>query len=148
MTPSSAGTLLGHRLLQLGMLLFLIGLLTGFAIPQLANPRMGLASHLEAVMNGLFLIVLGLVWPRLLLSARLLSVLFWLAAYGTFANWMATLLAAAWGAGGTMMPLAASGFDGTSLQEAVIAALLLSLSAAIVAASGLAIWGLRTSPQS
>ena len=39
-------------LLQLGILLFLIGLLTGFVIPKLANPRMGLASHLEGVLNG------------------------------------------------------------------------------------------------
>jgi (hydroxyamino)benzene mutase len=148
MVTHTSGALLGHRLLQLGMLLFLIGLLTGFSVPHLANPRMALASHLEGVMNGLFLIALGLVWPRFVLSARMLTVLFWLAVYGTFANWMATLLAAAWGAGGALMPLAASGFDGTSMQEAVIAALLLSLSVAIVATSGLALWGLRTTPRS
>ena len=37
----------GDRLLRLGVLLFLLGLLTGFAIPALTNPRMGLTSHLE-----------------------------------------------------------------------------------------------------
>lgn len=48
-------------LLQLGIILFLIGLLTGVAIPKLANPRMGLASHLEGVLNGIFLVTVGLV---------------------------------------------------------------------------------------
>src|SRR5574342_565442 len=62
-----------HRLLQLGILLFLLGLLVGFAVPSLANPRLGLASHLEGVMNGLFLVVLGLVWPKLIIDALLLS---------------------------------------------------------------------------
>lgn len=81
----------GHRLLQLGVALFLLGLLTGLAVPGLANPRMALASHLEGLMNGLFLIALGLMWPRVALSARLASVTFWLACYGTFANWAATL---------------------------------------------------------
>ena len=32
-----------HRLLQLGVLLFLIGLVVGLTLPVLANPRMGLA---------------------------------------------------------------------------------------------------------
>ena len=55
----------GRRLLQLGIILFLLGLLTGLAVPALANPRMGLASHLGGVMNGLVLVALGLMWPRL-----------------------------------------------------------------------------------
>jgi hypothetical protein len=36
-------------LLQLGILLFLIGLLNGFVILKLANLRMVLANHLEEV---------------------------------------------------------------------------------------------------
>ena len=36
-----------------GMLLFLLGLLTGFAEPHFGNVRMGLAAHLEGVMNGI-----------------------------------------------------------------------------------------------
>jgi hydroxylaminobenzene mutase len=42
-------------LFKLGLTLFVIGLLTGFAIPALKNPRMGLTSHLEGVLNGMFL---------------------------------------------------------------------------------------------
>lgn len=131
-----------HRLLQLGVFLFLLGLLTGFAIPMLANPRMGLSSHLEGVLNGMFLLALGLIWPRLRLGSTARATTFWLAVYGTFANWAATLLAAAWGAGRTM-PIAAGAHEGTAGQEMVITVLLLSLSAAVVAVCGLVLWGLR-----
>ena len=42
-----------------GMFLFLLGLLTGFVETKFANVRMGLAAHLEGVMNGIFLLALG-----------------------------------------------------------------------------------------
>ena len=132
----------GHRLLQLGFLLFLVGLLTGFAIPMLANPRMGLSSHLEGVLNGMFLIGLGLVWSRLQLGRRARTATFWVALYGTFANWAATLLAAVWGAGAAM-PIAAGSHQGTPVQEMVITGLLFSLSFAMVLVCGLVLWGLR-----
>jgi hydroxylaminobenzene mutase len=132
----------GHRLLQLGMLLLLLGLLTGFAMPVMENPRMGLSSHLEGVINGIFLLGLGLIWPRLILGLWARRMAFWLATYGGFANWLATLLAAFWGAG-TMMPIAGGGHQGSALQEALITALLLSLSAAMVAVCVLVLWGLR-----
>ena len=41
------------------MLLFLLGLITGLVVQQLENPRMGLAAHLEGLMNGTFLLALG-----------------------------------------------------------------------------------------
>ena len=136
----------GHRLLQLGILLFLLGLLGGFAVPSLAIPRMGLSSHLEGVMNGLFLVVLGLVWPRLTLAATAATTLFWLAVYGTFANWAATLLAAFWGAGASM-PLAGGAHRGSAAQELIIEALLISLALAMVAVCLLTLWGLRVVAQ-
>jgi (hydroxyamino)benzene mutase len=137
---------LAHRLLQWGMALFLIGLLTGFAIPALANPRMVLTSHLEGIMNGTFLVVLGLVWPRLRVSERTLRTGFWLALFGAYSNWATTLAAGALGAGGSMMPLAAGDHVGSRLTEALIAAGLLSLAVAMVALMGIVLWGLRGGP--
>ena len=131
-----------NLLLQLGILLFLVGLLTGFVIPKLANPRMGLASHLEGVLNGLFLVALGLLWQRLNLSDGWLVVTFWLAVYGTFANWLATLLAAVWGAG-ALMPIAAMGHQGSSMQEGVVKFLLGTLSVSMIAVCVIVIVGLR-----
>jgi hydroxylaminobenzene mutase len=131
----------GHRLVQLGIFLFLIGLLTGFVSPKLANPRMGLSSHLEGIMNGFFLVLLGLLWPKLILSRFWLAIAFWLAIYGTFANWTATLMAAIWGAGSSM-PIAAVRHQGTPLQEVITIFLLRTLSAAMVVVSVLVLWGL------
>ena len=54
-----------RRLMFHGMCLFLLGLLTGFAEQHFANIRMGLAAHLEGVMNGTFLVALGAIWPRI-----------------------------------------------------------------------------------
>jgi (hydroxyamino)benzene mutase len=133
-----------HRLLQLGILLFLLGLLVGLAASSLTNPRMGLASHLEGVMNGLFLVALGLVWPRLSLSGGLQQITFWLAVYGTFANLAATFLAALTGAG-AMMPMA-GGRAGATLEEAAISTLLVSLALADIAVCLLVLAGLRQRP--
>lgn len=129
------------RLIQSGILLLLLGLLTGLAVPKLKNPRMGLSSHLEGVTNGMFLVILGLIWPRLALSHAWLTVSFWLVVYAAFANWMATLLAAAWGAR-RYMPIAAGTHQTTPGRERVIGFLLVSLTLCVIAAGALILVGL------
>lgn len=129
-------------LLQLGIALFLIGLLTGLVIPRLSNPRMGLASHLEGVLNGMFLVALGLLWRKLNLSNGWLAITFGLAVYGTFANWLATFLAAFWGAG-KLMPIAGMSRQGSSAEEGAIRFLLTTLSVAMIAVCVIVIVGLR-----
>lgn len=142
MTERTRPSGLSQRFLQGGMVLFLLGLATGLAMPVFDNPRMGLASHLEGILNGLFLIALGLIWPRVQLPRLAALATFWLAMYGTFANWLATLLAAYWGAG-RMMPLAGGGHVGSTVQEAIVSNLLLSLSAAMIITCALVLYGLR-----
>ncbi|KAF0185276.1 MAG: hydrogenase [Hyphomonadaceae bacterium] len=131
-----------RTLIRAGIALFLLGLLTGFATPLLPAPRLGLASHLEGVMNGLFLVALGLIWGRLTLARWAGSLTFYAALYGTFANWLATLLSAVWGAAG-MMPMAGHGAVGSPAAELIVAALLISLSVAMVLVCVLTLWGLR-----
>jgi hydroxylaminobenzene mutase len=60
-----------RRLFWHGMFLFLLGLLTWLAGQRLNNPRMGLAAHLEGIMNGSFLVLLGAIWTEVLLAPRL-----------------------------------------------------------------------------
>jgi hydroxylaminobenzene mutase len=133
----------GRRLVRYGVLLFFLGLLTGLLVQELANPRMGLSSHLEGVMNGIFLVVLGFIWPRLRLSRSALTITFWLAMYGTYVSWATTLAAAAWGAGTAMLPIAAAGHKGTALQEVIIAFSLSSLVLAMLATCVIVLLGLR-----
>jgi len=133
-------------LLRLGMVLFLLGLLTGFLLPAMANPRMGLSSHLEGVLNGIFLLVLGLAWGRLALGDRMRRVAIGLAAFGTYTNWAATLAAGFVGAGATMMPIAGGGHVGLPVQELLIGVALMSLSVAMIGVSAIVLWGLRRRP--
>ena len=58
-----------RKLMFHGMCLFMLGLLTGFAEQHFANVRMGLATHLEGVMNCIFLIVLGAILTHVRLSS-------------------------------------------------------------------------------
>jgi len=125
-----------------GLALFLVGLFTGFAVPAMKNPRMGLASHVEAHMNGIFLIVLGLLWPYVELSQVWEDVAVALLIYGAWVNWFATLLSGIWGAGGRMMPIAAPDHVGSSAREGFIKFLLLSLSVADVIGVSLVLWGI------
>jgi (hydroxyamino)benzene mutase len=119
-------------LFRLGLILFLIGLLTGFTIPALKNPRMALSSHLEAVLNGMFLVLLGLLWPHVDLPHAWGVAAVVLIVYAAYANWLASLLAAFWGAGRKLAPIAAGDHEGTAARESVVSFLLVSLSVAIV----------------
>lgn len=134
---------LGRRLIRYGILLFLLGLLTGLAVPAFKNPRMGLSSHLEGTLNGMVLILFGLVWSRLHLADRTLKWGYGLALYGTFINWFTTLLAAAWGAGSEMMPFAGGQHMGLPWQEIIIKFGLISLSLAMIVVSAMALGGMR-----
>ena len=109
------------------------------------NPRMGLASHLEAVMNGMFLILLGLIWQKLRLSVGALKWGYALALFGTYTNWVTNLLAAIWGAGAEMMPIAGGGYQGVAWQEVLIKVGLGSLSLGITAVCLIVLWGLKAS---
>lgn len=124
------------------MFLFLLGLLTGFMEQQFLNPRMGLASHLEGVMNGTFLVALGAVWMEVRLSPRLKTAAYWTALYGTYANWAATMLAAILGTA-ALSPVTGAGHGGLPWQESLVTFGFVTVGIVIVACSVLVLWGLR-----
>ncbi|BBY11920.1 hydrogenase [Mycobacterium marseillense] len=119
-------------LFTLGLVLFLLGLLTGLAVPALKNARMGLSSHLEGVLNGMFLVLLGLLWPHLHLSHAWGIAAVALVTYAGYANWLTVLLAAAWGAGRRFAPIAAGDHQASAAKEGFVSFGLASLSVAIV----------------
>jgi hydroxylaminobenzene mutase len=131
-----------RRLIWHGMFLFLLGLLTGFFEQKFVNVRMGLAAHLEGVLNGIFLIALGAAWTEVRLSPRLKSGTFWIALYGAYVNWLATALAAAFGAA-ALSPITAAGHSALPWQEGLVTALFMSVGLATIATAVLVLWGLR-----
>jgi (hydroxyamino)benzene mutase len=108
-----------RRLAMAGLALFVFGLALGFGLKALPNPRAGLSAHLNAVQSGTFLIVLGLLWPRLAVwkaAAGPLGHAIWIAFWGLEAG---MVLAAFVPAGAAVavpkaLKLAAAGLTGLS----------------------------------
>lgn len=125
-----------------GVLLALLGMLTGLLAPVAKNRRALLTSHLEGTANGTLLIAFGLLWTHLELSKTVELVTAVLAIYGAYANWFATLLSGMWGAGKKSLPLASGDHEGTKVQENTIGVLLLTTAVTIVAATVLILIGL------
>lgn len=134
---------LGRKLIRYGILLFLLGLITGLLIPVMKNPRMGLSSHLEGTMNGMLLILFGLILPKVHLPNRTLNWAYGLSLFGTFTNWGTTLLAGIWGAGAEMMPFAGDALHGAAWQEIIIKVGLVTLSLAMISVCGILLYGMR-----
>jgi hydroxylaminobenzene mutase len=132
-----------RRLIRHGMVLFLLGLLTGFLIPTLTSPRLALAAHMEALLNGIFLILVGgVVWKQLRLPERLAATGFWLLLIAAYANWGFCLLAAVFGAS-QILAIAGAGYSAAYWQEQLVSAGLGVGAICILAACCLVIYGLR-----
>jgi hydroxylaminobenzene mutase len=118
-----------------GVLLFFLGLLTGFVIPAARSPRIGLSAHLTGVQSGTFLIAAGLLWPKLNLGSWSMAVgqALWLSLY---AIWLSLVLAALFGAG-SGLPIAGQGVATTRGKQAIVSVFLIGgsiVSAVAVAA--------------
>jgi hydroxylaminobenzene mutase len=131
-----------RTLMRWGFFLLLCALVTGLAVPTFTNPRMAVSAHLEGVMNGLLLVIVGLVWSHLGLSRRLAKIVFWLFAYAAFANWGVTTLAAALGTS-RLTPMAGAGYSASPMQENVVQVIQVSLALAVIAAVALVVYSLR-----
>jgi hydroxylaminobenzene mutase len=131
-----------RRLMWHGMLLFLLGLITGLLETQFTNPRMGLAAHLEGIMNGIFLLALGAGWAHLKLLPNIERIAFWGAVYGSYANWVTTTFAAVSGTG-ALSPITASGRSALFWQEGLVTVGFATVGVSTIAASLLVLWGLR-----
>ena len=133
----------GHRLLQIGVALFLFTSFEGFAIPYFASPIVGRSVHTLSALFGLILVAFGLVWPRLRLGAARSRIAFWFLVYSGLAITAAFFLGATWGAGQSVMPLSGAPL-GTAVQEAAITAVAYSSAPTGIIAFALILWGLRT----
>jgi hydroxylaminobenzene mutase len=100
-----------RQLMRYGILLFLLGLLTGLIEQRFTNMRMGLSAHLEGVMNGTFLVALGAIWTEVRLPPTAKAAAYWTALRGTYLNWLTTTFAAVFGTAAAN-PIASAGHHG------------------------------------
>jgi len=130
-------------MLQIGVALFVFSALEGFAIPSLPIPRLGLSVHTLSALQGVMLLGLGLLWPRLNLGVTASRIAFWTYIYSSFATLVPYVMAAVWGAGNSTIPLAAGAARGSAFQEAIIQVVLYSAAPTFFISMALIIWGLR-----
>ena len=131
-----------RRLMWHGMLLFLLGLITRLLEQRFTSVRMGLAAHLEGVLNGILLLALGAAWNEVRLPHPVKVTAYWTALYGTYVNWLVTSIAAAFGTA-ALSPITSAGHSGQPWQERFVTMGFLTVSIAIMATSILVLWGLR-----
>jgi (hydroxyamino)benzene mutase len=137
----------GQRLLQVGICLFLASVLLGLVIPRFTVPRLALSVHLVGILQGIFVVVIGLLWSRLSLARVQFTLTFWLVVYQALVATLSNLLAAAWGAGNSIIPLAAGSAHGSAAQEMVVNIGLRSAGAALIISLLFILWGLRRAPE-
>ena len=138
----------GHRLLQIGIALFLYPSFDGFAIPYFGSPRIGLSVHTLSALQGVMMLGLGLLWTRLKLGVTASRIAFWCTIHGTFAILAAYTIAAVWGVGNETIALMGElphGLShGSAFQEAFIKILAYSSAPTGLTSFVLILWGLRT----
>ena len=137
----------GHRMLQIGIALFVFSGLEGFAIPYLPVPLLGRSVHTLSGLQGVMILALGLLWPRLNLGATASRIAFWTYIYSSFATLVPFVLAAVWGAGNTTIPLAAGDARGSASQEATIKIIIYSAAPPFFVSMALILWGLHIKDQ-
>ncbi len=126
-----------------GFVLFFLGLLTGFVVPAMTSPRVGVSAHVEAILNGMFLVLLGgVAWDRLALSRKMATVVYWQFLCAAYGCWLFCLLAAIFGAS-QMLPIAGAGHQALPWQEKVVTAGLGIVGVDMAVACGLVLYGLR-----
>ncbi len=102
-----------------GFILFTLGLLIGFVIPNFSNPRMGLSAHLTACQTGTALTVFALFWTYLSVPAAWSP---WLAGLFAGSSYVLTIgitLSAIFGAG-EALPIAGGEMRANQFRERMV----------------------------
>ena len=130
-----------RSLAAVGAALFLAGLLQGLALDHFANPRMALSAHLDAVQSGMAVMIAAAFWSSIRLTPALEKVAWWTLSVGMVGLWIGITLAAMTGAS-EALPMAGNGFAAALPTEAVVSAVVIGSSLALLLGWALFLWGL------
>lgn len=110
----------GRNLIQLGVVLLLFGLPATLVLLGRMPVTMEMADQVDACINGIFLILLGLVWSSLKLPHSWRLVVFRLTLYGTLFKWLALLLLIWWVAQDSWVSPSAGNFLAFTLHDILL----------------------------
>ena len=133
----------GRTLLQLGVALFLFTSFEGFVVPYFAVPTLGRSVHTLSGFTGILFLAMGLMWPMLKLGTTASRIALWSLVYSAFSTIAGFIVAALWGVGGSIMPIAAQGVRGSDFQETVIQLIMYPAAPTGIISFALVLWGLR-----
>lgn len=141
---SSTSQALSKKLLILGTLLFLIGLLQGAIVQVFLSPRLALSAHIAGVQNGMVLLIFGLLWSRLDLTENLERMAYVTSVAGMYFIWVGFTLAAMTGAS-MVLTFSGAGFSASTFWEFSVGGAIYVGAAASIAAASLVLIGLLRS---
>jgi hydroxylaminobenzene mutase len=138
-----------RQILIQGLLLVMVGLLSGFVVPHTPYPRLALGAHVQFVSNGLLFLVMGVlllklphnVGPKSTAVMLLATWLTWVMAFSEAAN--------AWWGTTQMLPIAAAqakASGGAAWQELVVKLTHIAAGLSLVIAWGLLVVGFVRKP--
>ncbi|HEY6927207.1 MAG TPA: hypothetical protein VI653_27270, partial [Steroidobacteraceae bacterium] len=87
------------RLARHGVIVLLLGLLTGFFIGGFHSRHLGNVAHLVGLIGGFGMIALGSLWPRLNLGRSWSGAGAWMTASSMYLNWLGVALRGGLGSG-------------------------------------------------
>jgi hydroxylaminobenzene mutase len=132
-----------RRLVWYGMLLFSLGIVTELLMRFMLNPRMAYSAHLVALMSGIFLMQLGVLWEDMDIPERWRGVAFWVWVFATYSAWGSMFVSAIFGTSRST-PLASVDLRRAAMlwQENVVDVIYIAFFVTIVISCALALWGL------
>lgn len=101
-----------------------------------------MSAHTIAILSGLVLIAVAIIWDSLKIGDAGKRLLFWLWVVAGYGNWLGTLLAAVFG-GSQLMPIAGSNAISPPLQETVVLIVIVTIGLISIAAALMVLWALR-----
>lgn len=131
----------GLVLIMAGAVLYFLGLFQGLIISLVRNARMALSGHLAALQSGMALMIFGVIWQFVDLTATWSMVAVQSSIAGYYLVWVGITVASLTGAS-KALPMAGQGFSAGRISETAVTVLeavgvLLSVLSAV-----LIVWGL------
>ncbi len=123
------GLSLDLRIARHGVLVLLLGMLTGFFIPRFHSHALANAAHLTGLIGGYGLIAMGLLWPKLSLRGGWSVTGAWLTIVSMYLNWAGLVLQDAFGSAANLLK--------RSGPIVLVVAIVLSLASVAVILTGL-----------
>lgn len=110
----------GQGLIRWGVGLLFLSIVSGFVLPLVSDPVLGLGGHIQGLLNAFMIILVGLIWSRLELGYWSSMIVYWFLIIPGFVTLIVMVACTLMNIGGTAFPIVGEGHVGTELQERIV----------------------------